>query len=328
MKKIIPILLLMVCPFCSYIYSQNTSNTILFPPTPNPADDRCLIRMYLPDPDERAELRILDKNDSLLRTIGLEHIKGVQSTVVMLSDLPKGTLTCQLFYRGIISQNITIDHAGTESTTAHKVDSSNLFTRLTFLESKIKTYDLNMNYLRNYNYYQDSLITVEHRIQSTDSITNRIIELNREVIHLRLKLESFEQLVRELAILKVRNKLSENPMKKGNKYTLTRIYFESNNSDFLEKSKLELDDLVGVLNEFPSIVIQIKGHTDNVGNYGANLSLSKERAKNVYSYLVSKGIDANRLSYDGYGSNQPFTENITEEDRAINRRVEFVIMKE
>ena len=134
--------------------------------------------------------------------------------------------------------------------------------------------------------------------------------------------------MRELAILKVRNKLSENPMKKGNKYTLTRIYFESNNSDFLEKSKLELDDLVGVLNEFPSIVIQIKGHTDNVGNYGANISLSKERAKNVYAYLVSKGIDANRLSYDGYGSNQPFTENITEEDRAINRRVEFVIMKE
>ncbi len=327
MKKRIYLLFMLIGMADVGAFAQGTSGILLFPATPNPATDKCLVRMYLPKADDHAALRIVDRSGNVLREISLSRLVGIQSQIVQLADLPAGPLTCQLFYLNTISQSTTINHV-TDQSGPGSYDTTNLYKRLWEVEAKVKNYELSMGYLRDYNFFQDSLITIERRAHSSDSLNKKIVELNREVIRLRLKLESFEQLVRELAVLRVTNKLSDNPMRKGNTYTLTRIYFESSNSDFLEKSKRELDDLIGVLKEFPSLVIKIKGHTDNVGTYGANMILSKERAKNVYSYLIERGIEANRLVYEGYGSNQPLTENLTEEDRAINRRVEFVILKE
>jgi outer membrane protein OmpA-like peptidoglycan-associated protein len=325
MRKFV-FILMFINPLLRCAYAQSSMGALLFPPTPNPADDKCLVRMYLPEADDKAELRILNKADSIVRIVDLSQVKGIQSSVVVLSDLPKGKYVCQLFYKGLIGQSIIINHSIIEND-KYAFDSASINNKMSDLQLKISTLDYNIVFLRDYNLYQDTMLQGQLKAHGNDSLLTRIIVMNREIAHLRLKLESFEQLMRELAILKVRNKLSENPMKKGNKYTLTRIYFNRGSNDFLEKSKGELDDLVSVLNEFPGIVIKINGHTDNVGNYNANLALSKQRAKSVYSYLIEKGIDADRLSYEGYGSNYPFTDNITDEDRAINRRVEFVILK-
>jgi outer membrane protein OmpA-like peptidoglycan-associated protein len=72
--------------------------------------------------------------------------------------------------------------------------------------------------------------------------------------------------------------------------------------------------------------IEISGHTDNTGNPVVNAKLSTERAKAVVDYLVKKGITKDRLTYLGFGSDQPIADNATAAGRAKNRRVEFKIV--
>ena len=71
--------------------------------------------------------------------------------------------------------------------------------------------------------------------------------------------------------------------------------------------------------------IEIGGHTDNSGIEKDNISLSENRAKSVYDYLISKGIAADRLSYKGYASTKPLSDNKTAEGKAKNRRTEFIV---
>jgi outer membrane protein OmpA-like peptidoglycan-associated protein len=78
---------------------------------------------------------------------------------------------------------------------------------------------------------------------------------------------------------------------------------------------------------YPDIRIKITGHTDNVGNNEYNLNLSKDRAKSVKGYLVSKGVKENRIEIDGKGETEPLKSNETESNRSINRRVEFEIIE-
>jgi outer membrane protein OmpA-like peptidoglycan-associated protein len=73
--------------------------------------------------------------------------------------------------------------------------------------------------------------------------------------------------------------------------------------------------------------VSINGHTDNVSGAEFNQTLSENRAKAVYDYLVSKGVDSSRLTYKGYGLTKPLASNDTEEGRAKNRRTEFVIIE-
>ncbi|MFU2373156.1 MAG: OmpA family protein, partial [Bacteroidales bacterium] len=71
--------------------------------------------------------------------------------------------------------------------------------------------------------------------------------------------------------------------------------------------------------------IEVKGHTDNVGGDEFNMNLSRDRAKAVVNYLVSKGVNPDKLTYSYYGMRRPLSDNDTEEGRAKNRRVEFTI---
>jgi outer membrane protein OmpA-like peptidoglycan-associated protein len=103
------------------------------------------------------------------------------------------------------------------------------------------------------------------------------------------------------------------------------IQFTTNSFEILPVSKIELDKLIQLLNDNPTVKIQITGHTDNVGNPNDNLLLSTNRARTVAYYLLNNGIDSKRLSYKGFGSAQPVADNSTEEGRAKNRRTEFVI---
>jgi outer membrane protein OmpA-like peptidoglycan-associated protein len=103
------------------------------------------------------------------------------------------------------------------------------------------------------------------------------------------------------------------------------VYFATNMSDINSNSKLALDKLVKVFNEFPETNILIEGHTDDVGTDTYNQTLSQKRAVSVGNYLKAKGIEASRLTIKWYGEAQPKVENTNDASRAENRRVEFAI---
>lgn len=119
--------------------------------------------------------------------------------------------------------------------------------------------------------------------------------------------------------------LEAEPIKKGQAYRLNDINFATNSYELKQEAKWIIDEFAEFLQKNRSLKVAIHGHTDNVGNAQDNLALSDNRAKSVYDYLVSRGIDASRLSYKGYGSSRPIGENTTEKGRARNRRTEFVI---
>lgn len=106
---------------------------------------------------------------------------------------------------------------------------------------------------------------------------------------------------------------------------LKNIFFETNKSELLPSSFPELDQLATYLIEHTTTSIEISGHTDNTGNESQNKRLSEARAKAVASYLSTKGIDWNRITYTGYGSAHPIASNTSDEGKQRNRRVEFII---
>jgi len=107
---------------------------------------------------------------------------------------------------------------------------------------------------------------------------------------------------------------------------LKNVFFDTDKFDLKAKSKIELDKLVSFLNKNSSVKIELGGHTDNVGSKSGNQILSENRAKTVYSYLVEKGINLDRLTAKGYGDENPIADNTTEKGRAENRRTEFKVL--
>jgi outer membrane protein OmpA-like peptidoglycan-associated protein len=91
-------------------------------------------------------------------------------------------------------------------------------------------------------------------------------------------------------------------------------------------SRFELDNLASALKENVTMIIEVAGHTDNVGDAASNLALSQARANSVVTYLVEQGVARERLSAKGYGQNNPLVANDTEENRTKNRRTEFKIL--
>lgn len=121
--------------------------------------------------------------------------------------------------------------------------------------------------------------------------------------------------------------LSRLALRKGQVVNLKNIYFDHDKAEFLPRSYQELDKLADRMQEHPGMMIEIQGHTDNVGTAEYNRELSVNRAKAVVDYLIAKGIDPDRLRYKGYGSTTPVASNATEYGRQMNRRVEFLILK-
>ena len=110
------------------------------------------------------------------------------------------------------------------------------------------------------------------------------------------------------------------PIEVNASVVLRNIFFDFNKYELKPESQVELDRVVQLLHDNPTVKIQIEGHTDNIGNAADNQKLSENRAKAVVNYLISKGIPATRLSAKGYGATQPVADNATEEGRAQNRR--------
>lgn len=108
--------------------------------------------------------------------------------------------------------------------------------------------------------------------------------------------------------------------------TFNNVQFATNSFELPVGAYAELDKLLQVLTENPSLKVEIGGHTDNVGKAEDNLRLSTNRAKAIVDYLVGKGVNINRMSYKGYGATQPVADNATEEGRAKNRRTTFTVV--
>jgi OOP family OmpA-OmpF porin len=107
---------------------------------------------------------------------------------------------------------------------------------------------------------------------------------------------------------------------------LSRVLFDLNSSTLRPEAAAELDKIVQGLKSQPTVRVEIGGHTCNIGTEPYNLGLSRRRAEAVQSYLVSHGIDASRLTAEGYGEFSPIVSNDTESGRQQNRRVEFRIL--
>jgi outer membrane protein OmpA-like peptidoglycan-associated protein len=108
---------------------------------------------------------------------------------------------------------------------------------------------------------------------------------------------------------------------------LKNIFFESASAALLPSSTKELNKLYRLLQENPSMKIRIDGHTDNVGEEEDNLTLSRNRAKAVFDYLIEKGIDEDHLAYRGYGESAPIDTNDTPAGRQKNRRTTFLVIE-
>ncbi|MCO5259983.1 MAG: OmpA family protein [Crocinitomicaceae bacterium] len=114
-------------------------------------------------------------------------------------------------------------------------------------------------------------------------------------------------------------------IKIGSTIALRNIFFDTGKSTLRPESNAELDRLVQLLKDVPNLKIELSGHTDNTGSATLNNELSKARAEAVVTYVKGKGIAANRLTAEGYGSSQPIASNNTADGRQENRRTEFKI---
>jgi outer membrane protein OmpA-like peptidoglycan-associated protein len=103
------------------------------------------------------------------------------------------------------------------------------------------------------------------------------------------------------------------------------ITFETGNADIRSSSRRVLEMAAEALVRHPELVVEVQGHTDNLGDAEENLRLSQARAEAVVGWLVLAGVDADRLMAVGYGETRPMAENETDAGRAENRRVEFLV---
>jgi outer membrane protein OmpA-like peptidoglycan-associated protein len=108
---------------------------------------------------------------------------------------------------------------------------------------------------------------------------------------------------------------------------LNNLFFDLEKATLRPESFPELNRIVSLMNEKPSMQIEIAGHTDNTGSDAYNLELSRRRANSVAAYLVGKGIDKSRMNVEFFGETKPMISNETREGRKKNRRVEFKILK-
>ncbi len=112
----------------------------------------------------------------------------------------------------------------------------------------------------------------------------------------------------------------------GKAIVLNNIFFDFDRATLRPESYAELGILYKLLEDNPRLKVEVSGHTDDSGTASYNERLSEGRARAVVTFLIERGIDANRLTYKGYGSSRPVASNDTEEGRQLNRRTEFEIV--
>jgi outer membrane protein OmpA-like peptidoglycan-associated protein len=115
----------------------------------------------------------------------------------------------------------------------------------------------------------------------------------------------------------------------GNEIRISdKILFETDSAKILGQSSALLEEIADVMQRNPNIeLVEIQGHTDNTGTRDHNQRLSEARAASVRDYLTKAGVAASRMTSKGYGQDRPLSPNVTEANKAKNRRVQFIIVK-
>ncbi len=117
------------------------------------------------------------------------------------------------------------------------------------------------------------------------------------------------------------------PIEIGQVFRLNNVFFDFDKYNLRPESFVELNRVVDFLNEYPAVEIEMSAHTDSKGSDTYNFTLSDNRARSVMEYILSKGIKPSRIISKGYGETKPMATNETDDGRQLNRRVEFIILK-
>ena len=182
--------------------------------------------------------------------------------------------------------------------------------------------------------YDADGVKVVTKSTNSDGITEFIVECE-EASELEVIMEGFDS---KKVTVKGSNEevnnvqISLNPIDKlivADRIELSPIYFEYDKSNVTAQAAFELDKLVQIMTKYPDLVINATSHTDYIGSNPYNLKLSDRRAKTTVQYVISKGVDENRISGIGKGETEPKVDcgtNCTDEERQLNRRSEFIIV--
>ena len=116
----------------------------------------------------------------------------------------------------------------------------------------------------------------------------------------------------------------------GKCFGIKMIYFDFDKSNIREQAALDLEKILDVLNQNPTMKLDIRSHTDSRGTFKYNEALSERRVKSTIGWLIKNGVNSDRLTGRGYGENQlvnKCSDNVTctEEEHQLNRRSEFII---
>lgn len=130
-------------------------------------------------------------------------------------------------------------------------------------------------------------------------------------------LKSYTEIQRDLYL---------SPLEVGEIIRLNNLFFDFAKSDLKKESIAELERVISLLKNNPTMKIEIGGHTDNVGDDASNLKLSTQRVQSVVNYILSKGVPLAQITQKGYGEQKPIADNSNDAGRAKNRRVEFTIL--
>jgi OmpA-OmpF porin, OOP family len=171
----------------------------------------------------------------------------------------------------------------------------------------------------------DPIVTNVNNGYSTTLKTSESYRIKIEAEGYISTIENLDLKTYELNDLEMNFKLQ--PIEVGTTVNLKNVLFEQSKTNLLSGSYEELDLVVSFLKANPNVKIELAGHTDNRGVFAQNIKLSQSRVDVVKEYLVSKGIDAKRITGKGYGGTTPIASNDSEETRKLNRRVEFIIKK-
>lgn len=145
-----------------------------------------------------------------------------------------------------------------------------------------------------------------------------------------LKMENVNSDRRDLEDIIIFNQDGVSIRREGNNLILSmeeHVLFDLDKSQVKNRVKPSLNTLAKALTENPDIRTKIDGYTCNLGSENHNLELSLNRSKAIKEYLITRGVDSNHITVEGYGESEPMTSNATEEGRSQNRRVEFIISR-
>ncbi len=134
--------------------------------------------------------------------------------------------------------------------------------------------------------------------------------------------------IRTNSLQKLEHNITLQPIELGTTVKLDLVLFSRGTTNFLQESYEQLDLMVQMMKDNPTMGIELSGHTDNVGNARLNKKLSQERVDAVITYFIDNGVDSKRLTGKGYGGSKPIASNNTEATRRLNRRVEFTVIKQ